>query len=444
MEKLLVMGLGITGQSALEALKEGPYTLYAYDDREEMKEGLAPEVFWYEGQDLDLVIKSPGIPLDQPLVRDLLERGLPVISDVELAYRLSRSRNFIAVTGTNGKTTVASLIQAMLEDAGLVSHLAGNIGRGVLGPALKAGKEDYLVVECSSFQLETTCDFKPAISLITNLTEDHLDHHKTLEAYQEAKVKVYENQGPEDLLIINYNDPFLASLEVQGPKVWAIGTLGQEGTQAYLKDGRLYYDLGRGEEVLMEAKDLSLPGDHNIQNFLQVLLVGLGLGLEPESIRGTFESFRGVAHRTEFVLEHDGIRVYNDSKGTNPDSTIRAVEAMEGPVHLLAGGFDKGSHFGPMFEEIGKRLAGLYLFGQTGEVMAREAKEAGVQDIYLYEDMEEAGLAAMKRARSGQALLLSPACASWDQYKNFEVRGQAFKDLITREWGKKLEEDSKK
>ncbi|MDO5036864.1 MAG: UDP-N-acetylmuramoyl-L-alanine--D-glutamate ligase [Tissierellia bacterium] len=444
-KNILVMGLGTTGQSALKALKGQGVKLFAYDDQGERQKDLEEGVSWYKEEDpVDLVVKSPGIKLDHPLLKSLREKDISIISDIELAYRLSKSKYFLAVTGTNGKTTVASLLHRVIVEGGKKAYLVGNIGVGILGPALEAEEEDILVVEASSFQLETTERFKPYISIITNLSVDHLDHHGSLEAYHQAKKKIYANQTEEDLLILNREDPISRDLEVKGPQVLRIGLEADPDLAAYYAQGKLWYNLGGGPQALMEAKDLKVLGLHNIQNLLQVLLAALYLGIDPQSIRQTFRDFKGVEHRIEYLISHGGVRVYNDSKGTNPDSTEIAVKSMPCPVHLLAGGYDKGSQFEPMFLAIKDKIEGLYLYGETKDILKAAAQEAGIESIYVFSNLEEATRAAMKRAKSGQAILLSPACASWDQYPNFEVRGQAFKDLILGQWGRRFDEKESK
>lgn len=427
-KKILVYGLGKTGLSAIDALAEDN-TLYVYDDDPshfDLAEGLPV----YDGESVDFVIKSPCIPLDQGILPELEKRNIPVLSDIEIAYRISECENFLAITGTNGKTTVTDLLYHLLIDGGKVAYVGGNIGIGILPIAKRAGKDDILVIECSSFQLETIDEFKPKVAILTNITEDHLDHHKSVDSYRESKKNIYKNQGEGDYLILNIDDPYLAMTgeELGSPLVVSTTPIQQDG--AYRDGDKLYLVLGGETIYLMDRDEMLLVGDHNVRNALEASLAAYIMGVDVESIRNTLMSYRGKDHRMEYVATIEGVDAYNDSKGTNPDSTDVALASFSRPVRLLAGGYDKGSDFKELFKRHREGIAGLYLFGETKSIMEEEAREEGVRNINVFETMEEATEKALDGSEEGDILLLSPACASWDQFKSYEERGDRFKALI--------------
>ncbi|MDY3118610.1 MAG: UDP-N-acetylmuramoyl-L-alanine--D-glutamate ligase [Peptoniphilus sp.] len=432
-KSILIYGLGTTGLSAIDALKD-ENTLYIYDDDKSRASLLAEAYPFYDGEAVDFVVKSPGITLDSGWLPELVQREIPVISDIEVAYRLSDCENFIAVTGTNGKTTTTDLLYHLLIDGGKIAYVGGNIGVGVLPLAKRAKKDDYLVIECSSFQLETTLTFKPKVAILTNITEDHLDHHKSVEAYRKSKQKAYANQDDSDVLILNIDDPYLAMIGEEMDDALVVSTTPVQQDGAYKDQEKLYLSY-KGERMeLMDRSDMALVGDHNVRNALEAALCAYVLGVDVDSIRKTLRNYRGVSHRMEFVGTYRDVDYYNDSKGTNPDSTDVALSSLTKPIHLLAGGFDKGSDFKALFEKHAERIACLYVFGATKAIIKEEALEAGVKDIMDFDTMDEAANAAMDRARAGEAVLLSPACASWDQFPNYEVRGDEFKRIVKEKW----------
>lgn len=441
-QKILILGLGATGKSAMDNLPQDQYELYAYDDREELTEGLPEYVQKYDPDvDFDLVLKSPGISMENKMVRTFVEQKIPIFSDIELAYLLTSSKHIFAITGTNGKTTVCLLLHQVLQDAGCSGYLGGNIGIGILEPALKANKDDYLIIECSSFQLETTEKFRPEIAIITNISEDHLDHHGGLENYQKSKLKIFKNQTDDDVLILNIDDSYLSNIGEENPRAFVTSVRNLEERGAYILDDKLWYNLGDGPTYFMDVKDLRLRGNHHLRNFLEVLVAARWLGVASDRIKETFMNFKGVEHRGEFILNHEGVTVINDSKGTNVDSTVTAVESIDEPVHLIAGGYNKGSDFSPMFDQIGQSIKKLYLIGETADLMKEEAESAGVLSVQKFDNLREATQAAMNEAKAGETIILSPACASWDQYNNFEERGREFKQIVLEMWGDESEEE---
>lgn len=432
-KKILVYGLGKTGLSAIEALNDDN-TIYVYDDDSARVKHLESPVSIYEGQPIDVVIKSPSIPLEHGFLPEIQKKGVPILSDIEVAYHISECKNFLAITGTNGKTTVTDLLYHLLIEGGKVAYVGGNIGIGILPIAKQAKKDDFIVVECSSFQLETIDSFKPKVAILTNITEDHLDHHKSVEAYRACKRNIYKNQDETDHVILNIDDAYLAMTGEELGEALVVSTTPIQQEGAYRDQDKLYINYGGEVAYLMDRRDMLLLGEHNVRNALEAALCAYIVGVDIESIRATLSTYRGKDHRMEYVLSYEGIDVYNDSKGTNPDSTEVALASFSRPVRLLAGGYDKGSDFTELFTKHREKITGMYLFGATKETMANEAKENGIDNIQLFETMENATRAAMADATQGDILLLSPACASWDQFKSYEERGDKFKALIYASW----------
>ncbi|MDD7363133.1 MAG: UDP-N-acetylmuramoyl-L-alanine--D-glutamate ligase [Peptoniphilus sp.] len=432
-KRILVYGMGKTGLSVVDAMNDDN-TLYIYDDDPSHLSLVSEDIPVYEGQEVDFVVKSPSIPMDSGLLPELLEKDIPIISDIELAYHISECENFIAISGTNGKTTVTDLLYHLLIDGGKVAYVGGNIGIGILPIAKRAAKDDCLVIECSSFQLETVVDFKPKFAILTNITEDHLDHHKSIEAYRESKKNVYKNQDDDDFLILNIDDPYLALIGEGLERALVVSTTPIQQDGAFKDQDKLYLAYNGEVIYLMDRDDMLLVGEHNVRNALEASLCAYLLGVEIASIRKTLTTYRGKRHRMEFVISRDGIDVYNDSKGTNPGSTEVALSSFSRPVRLIAGGYDKGSDFSELFKKHKDGIKGLYVYGQTEALMEKEASEAGIEDIEAFTTLEEATSRAMDDAVAGDVILFSPACASWDQFKNYEERGDRFKAIVTQKW----------
>ena len=416
-KNILIMGFGVTGKTALKFLKEFPCKIYVYDSNQDLQKLNVEEDFIiFKDEDLDnidLIVKSPGIYPFHELLEKAREKNIEIISDIELSYRNLKTKNVLAVTGTNGKTTTTTILGDILRRVAK-TYVVGNIGRGILEITREAKLEDYVVIEASSFQLENTVDFKPHIAVLTYVTSDHLDWHKTRQNYVDAKFKIFKNQDENDFAILNYEDKELAEKYEKG---------------AYLDQGKIYFTDGDKTEEILDVKDIKIPGDHNIRNIMAAVIACKLLKIDLDVIKKSIVSFTGVEHRIEFVREVDGVKYYNDSKGTNPDSTEVAVAAMDGDVVLIAGGYDKGADFDNLIEKSKDKLKTAILFGQTAEKISDSCKNHGVE-FYITEDLKKAVELAKKLAVKGDDVLLSPACASWDMYKSYEVRGQHFKDLV--------------
>ena len=334
----------------------------------------------------------------------------------------------IAVTGTNGKTTTTTILGDILRRVAK-TYVVGNIGRGILEITKEASDDDYVVIEASSFQLEDTIKFKPHIGVLTYVTSDHLDWHKTRQNYVDAKFKIFKNQDENDFAILNYEDKDLAEeYKLQAEKYYfSMEKIEDKG--AYVDNGKIYLNNGEKTEEVLDIKDIKIPGDHNIRNIMAAIIACRLLKVDLDIIRKSIISFTGVEHRIEFVREVDGVKYYNDSKGTNPDSTEVAVAAMDGDVVLIAGGYDKGADFDNLIEKSKDKIKTAILFGETAEKISNSCKKYGVE-FFITEDLKRAVELAKKLSSSGDDVLLSPACASWDMYKSYEVRGQHFKDLV--------------
>ncbi|MCR3956194.1 MAG: UDP-N-acetylmuramoyl-L-alanine--D-glutamate ligase [Gudongella sp.] len=442
-KKILVMGVGVTGLSAIKMLMEHNNEIMVYDEKseEEIMELLHSngldkvEVIDDEGkyflQEIDFVLKSPGIPPDHQIIQFAEEKGTPVISDIELAYNIGIQGTVIGITGTNGKTTSTMLAGAVLRKAGVRTQLAGNLGTGILQVIEKLEEEDYIVLELSSFQLEHTYLFKPDVALITNITEDHLDWHGSFENYMASKFKIYSNQSSDNYLILNWDDRHLRSLKGKvRPKVVWFSTSEELNEGIFLRNGSIICIMDGAEETVLDLEDIKIPGVHNIENICGVVGIMKALKIHNQVIRDAVGDFMGVEHRIEFVKEMKGITFYNDSKGTNVQSTLKAVQAIDRPIVLIAGGYDKGAEYGELMDAFVHKSRALVLMGETAEKIRKSAEEKGIEEIYIVSGMEEAVHKAASLGVAGDAVLLSPACASWDMYSNFEERGKHFKRLV--------------
>jgi UDP-N-acetylmuramoylalanine--D-glutamate ligase len=362
------------------------------------------------------LVKSPGVPQDAPVVRAARARGLVVLGELELGWRLVPGP-VLAVTGTNGKTTTAELAGAILRAAGRRVEVAGNVGTALSSLAGRLDGETWIVAECSSFQLEDADAFAPEAAVLLNLAPDHVDRHGTYEAYVAAKLRVFARQRADDIAVVPDDLP----LEVAAHRV----TFGVDGDVSEAA-GALWW---RGEE-LIAAGDIRLPGPHNRVNAMAAAAACLAIGIEPDAVREALRSFAGVRHRLEPVAEHDGVIYVNDSKATNVASTLVALRSLEAPVHLILGGQGKGQDFTPLREEIARRCVAVRLIGEDADAIA-----AALSGLYveLHRDgtLERAVAGTRTEARPGEVVLLSPACASFDQFTDFEARGDAFRALVT-------------
>ena len=381
---------------------------------------------------IDAAVISPGIPMDEPYVLSIPTAQIPLIGEIELAYQSCKGK-LAAVTGTNGKTTTVSLIGEILKSKFADTHVVGNIGNPFTAEALDTEEQSATVCEVSSFQLESIVDFRPNVSAITNITPDHLDRHKTMKNYIAVKESIASNQTEEDSIVLNYMDPELRKFGKKRnlkPKVIWFSSEEEPKEGFFLRDGDFYYRTKEEEKKLFATKDLHLLGKHNYENVMCAMAVGMQMGVPMEQIIKVCKKFKPVEHRIEFVRERSGVRYYNDSKGTNVDAAIQALRAMPGPVLLIGGGYDKHVDFDAWVKEFKGRVKYLVLIGQTRNQIAACAKKNGFHNLMFAEDMDEAVKDCAAYADPGDYVLLSPACASWGMFKDYEERGRIFKDCV--------------
>jgi len=380
--------------------------------------------------DYSLVVVSPGVPLDIPPVVQAKNLNIPVISELELAYWYALAP-IVALTGTNGKTTTTTLVGEICKNAGLNTLVAGNIGLPLITKIENYTSRDLVVAEVSSFQLETTVFFRPQVAVILNISPDHLDRHKTLANYVGAKIKIFENQKASDFTILNYDDPYTQSLAVYSPgKVIFFSRRRILEKGVYTQNDWIISNLTGKTEPVLPVKEIQLPGAHNLENVLAAAASALVLGIEPLKIAKTLRLFKGVAHRLEFVAEINGVRYINDSKGTNPEASIRALEAFTAPIILLAGGKNKGNSFTALAQKIKEKVRVLITLGECAGELEEEAKQAGVTKVVRTQDLRQAILSACQLAQPGEVVLLSPACASWDMFCDYVERGNLFRKTV--------------
>lgn len=443
-KKVLVFGSGKSGIGASDLLaKVGAFPVIYDGNAETDKDAVVHKtdstypVTVYAGElpkevqdSLDLVVLSPGVPTDLPLVKSFYEQGLPVWGEVELAYRVGDGE-VLAITGTNGKTTTTALLGKIMQDAHESVFVVGNIGTPYTSKALEMKPNSVTVAEISSFQLETIDEFAPKVSAILNITEDHLNRHHTMEEYIRVKELITENQGTEDVCVLNYEDEVLREFGKHlTPRVvyFSSGRKLDEGI--YLDGNKIILKDGEKEIEVVKTEDLKLLGKHNFENVMAAVAMAYYDGVSMDSIRKSICEFTAVAHRIEYVTEKNGVVYYNDSKGTNPDAAIKGIQAMNRPTLLIGGGYDKQSGYDEWIEAFDGKVRYLVLIGQTKEKIKEAAEKHGFHDIILCEDLKEAVKVCEEKARPGDAVLLSPACASWGQFDNYEQRGDMFKEYV--------------
>jgi len=383
--------------------------------------------------EFDMMILSPGVDPELPFVREAEEEGVEIIGELEIAFRIARG-HFVAITGTNGKTTTTTLTGEIFRNSGRTTHVVGNIGVAVISKALDADEDDWLVTETSSFQLQTTRYFKPAVSAVLNLTPDHLNRHHTMEGYGSAKAKIFANQDESGYCVLNWDDPFCR--EMAGScraKVVPFSRREELDFGAFVKDGILVLKNEAGQLITFcRADELHIIGGHNVENALAAATVCYFAGIDAETIGKTLRSFGGVEHRIEFSGEINGVKYYNDSKGTNVDATVTALRAIEKNIILIAGGDGKGQVFDELIENFKGSVKHMILLGRDAGLIAEAADKYGFKEYTFARDMNECVQKASEMAVSGDTVLLSPACASWDMYTNFEQRGDHFKDCVAK------------
>ena len=443
-KKVLVFGSGKSGIGAAELLGKVGACPVVYDGNADLdKEAVIhklPDIKnleVYAGvlprdvqESLDLVVLSPGVPTDLPMVKDFYHQGLPVWGEVELAYRTGKGR-VLAITGTNGKTTTTALLGKIMSDAEESVFVVGNIGTPYTSKALEMKNDSVTVAEISSFQLETVEEFAPEVSAILNITEDHLNRHHTMEEYIRVKELIVKNQKPENVCVLNYEDPVLREFGKNiVPKTFYFSSERSLDRGIYLDGDQIILKTEKEEIPLVKTEDLKLPGKHNYENVMAASAMAYFAGVPVESIRRSICEFTAVEHRIEYVTEKNGVVYYTDSKGTNPDAAIKGIQAMERPTWLIAGGYDKESCYDEWLNSFNGKVRSLVLIGQTKEKIRDAAERLDACPCILCEELEEAVKICAEKAQPGDAVLLSPACASWGQFENYEQRGDMFKKFV--------------
>jgi UDP-N-acetylmuramoylalanine--D-glutamate ligase len=379
----------------------------------------------------DLIVASPAVPLSLPFADIAKEKGVPVVSELELASWYCPCP-ILAITGTNGKTTTTALVGKILKTAGIPAAVCGNIGVPFSGQVEEMDPAGWAVVEVSSFQLEGVDTFHPRIAAVLNITPDHLDRHDSFDRYMDCKTRIFQHAGPEDFTVLNADDPYARRMadRAEGRVLFFSRTEAlPEG--AWVRDGNIVLDTGDGPERVCPATDLFIPGAHNLENGLAAALLSRLAGADTGAIAAALKSFKGVAHRIEFVRELDGIKYFNDSKGTNPDAAIRAVRAMKGPTVLIAGGYDKHADFSEWVDGFDGSVQTLILIGETADQIEETVhRRAPHIPVMRADSLEDAVDSAHREAAAGGNVLLSPACASWDMFHDYEQRGDLFKQYV--------------
>ena len=438
-----VLGLGITGISTIKTLSSMGKKVYAYDEKLENLSELKKELngFKYELIEnmeefnldtIDTVVKSPGIPLENKTLEKFFSIGKEVISDLELAYRLFPDKKLISITGTNGKTTTTMLLTHILNFSNKKALAIGNIGVGMLWEIFNNSDIEYFVIECSSFQLASTSTFRTKIAGLINISEDHVDWHGNIEEYIKSKSNIFKNQLEEDILVANIDDDIINNIvEDMKSKLLPVSMIDILENGVYYSDGNVYLARAGVSKKVFSTDSLKIVGEHNIQNSLVAVGMAASLGIDIELIGKACVEFNPVEHRIEFVREYKGVKFYNDSKGTNIDATLKALNSFENPVVLLAGGYDKKVSFDELFKN-NKNIKYLILFGETKFKMKESARKYLNIKIDIVDNMKQAIEKSVKEIDVDDVVLLSPANASWGMYKSYIERGEDFKILVNK------------
>jgi UDP-N-acetylmuramoylalanine--D-glutamate ligase len=436
-KKVAVIGLGKSGMAAYELLKKMEAQVCLYDGKEDLDVSAYDSPVYLgefpkdEFAALDLAVFSPGVPLNIPVAQFLKEKKVPIIGEIELAY-LAEKGKVIGITGTNGKTTTTTLTGEIMKAYNEQTFVVGNIGNPYTKEVLKSTESSVTVAEISSFQLETTDTFCPKVSAILNITPDHLNRHGTMECYIDAKFDITKRQGREELCVLNYEDEVLRNrAESLSCRVVFFSSKQKITNGLYQNEKKDIVD-GETGEVLMNMSESNLPGDHNCENIMAAILMTREMGVPMDLILNVVKNFHAVEHRVEFVKTVDGVDYYNDSKGTNPDAAIKGIQSMSKPTVLIGGGYDKGGEFDDWIQEFEGKVKYLLLIGKTKERIADTADKLGFSRYEFMDTLENAVKRAAELAEPGDAVLLSPACASWDMFDSYEQRGRLFKDYVRK------------
>ncbi|MCH4007271.1 MAG: UDP-N-acetylmuramoyl-L-alanine--D-glutamate ligase [Eubacterium sp.] len=445
-KNVLIVGLGKSGIAAAQAMLHLNARVSIQDSkkREEIDTGLLSMfedqgVKFYLGEtpedmtQFEMLILSPGVSPELPFIQAAMDAGVEVTGELEIAYRIGKGR-YVAITGTNGKTTTTTLTGEIFKRAGRSTYVVGNIGNAVIAASEKSTEDDWMVTEASSFQLETTRYFKPVVSAILNISPDHMNRHHTMGAYIAAKSKIFANQTENDYFISNMDDPICRKLMEQSrAKVVPFSSTQQLEFGAFVQNGRLVLKKEDGTIVdFLGADEMKIIGDHNIQNALAAAAISYCAGIDEKTIGDAIRAFGGVEHRLEYCGNIQGVDYYNDSKGTNTDAAEIAIKAVGKNIILIAGGDAKGQNFDAFVQYFKGRVKHVLLLGRDAHFIRESAEKIGFNAFTECKDMDDCVKKGFEMAQPGDTVLLSPACASWDMYDNYEQRGEHFKDCVRR------------
>jgi UDP-N-acetylmuramoylalanine--D-glutamate ligase len=442
-QKVLVVGTGISGIAAAELLQKKGVSVTLFDGDKDLdtdtlykKSPAIKEIPLLLGDlseeqmaDFTVAVLSPGVPTDIPMVNAMREKGIAIWGEIELAYYFGKGR-LVAITGTNGKTTTTALTGEIMKNCFSDVKVVGNIGIPYTSVAAETTEETVTVAEISSFQLETTHSFAPKVSAILNITPDHLNRHHTMECYIRTKEDITKNQTKADFCVLNYEDEVLREFAKKCPATVVFFSSKRVLDEGFYLDGDDIYYAHEGQKThVIRTDELNLLGRHNYENVMAAAAMAVSFGVPMEKIVEVLKTFTAVEHRIEYVTEKRGVRFYNDSKGTNPDAAIQGIRAMNRPTFLIGGGYDKQSEYDEWIEAFDGKVKALVLIGQTADKIAECAHRHGFTDTVKADTLEEAMRYCYDHAVSGDAVLLSPACASWGMFTNYEERGRMFKDI---------------
>ncbi len=443
-KKVLIVGTGISGVAATNLIcsNNGKVTLLDSNlklDKEEIRKQISAEynvnivigeLSEEELVQFNYVVLSPGVPTDLPFLNYIRSQGIPILGEIELAYAFEQGR-IVGITGTNGKTTTTALTGAIMKTYFTSVQVVGNIGLPYTSMVTENSKDSVTVAELSSFQLETISLFHPKVSAILNISPDHLNRHHTMENYIAAKCNITKNQTKEDTCVLNYDDEVLRSFGEQlNCKVIYFSSSRELTSGIYLKDNSIYFVEKETVRKICDVSELLLLGTHNYENVMAAVAMAIAMEVPFDCIHKAITTFHAVEHRIEYVTEVGGVKYYNDSKGTNPDAAIKGIKAMTTPTWLIGGGYDKDSKYDEWIQAFDGKVKSLILLGQTRDKIAEAAKKNGFTNILMVDSLEEAVLTCHRLAKPGECVLLSPACASWGMFKNYEQRGDMFKELV--------------
>jgi len=438
-KNVVVIGTGISGVGASKLLLESGACVYLYEGNASAKKEDILQKIDYDDrinvcianypENVDLVVASPGVPMDSKDVLHYVDKGIKVIGEIELAYLFEKGK-VMAITGTNGKTTTTTLVGEIMSAYNEKTFVVGNIGNPYTNEVIKTSEDSVTVAEISSFQLETAYTFAPKVSAILNITPDHLNRHKTMEAYVAFKESICKNQTKDDTVVLNLDDEYLKDFNPTNVNVVYFSRKKRPNVGAYMDGDVIMYTDGTKDYEIVKVTDMQIIGAHNYENVMAAVCMCVAMKVPFEVIRKAIKAFKGVEHRIEFVRNLNDVIYYNDSKGTNPDASIKAIEAMVRPTILIAGGYDKGVGFDEFTAKFKGKVKLLVLFGDTTKLIIESAKKNGFDNIIVCDNLENAVKVCFENAKPGDAVLLSPACASWDMFTGYEQRGRLFKDYV--------------